>query len=216
MHFSVPSLIALVLLTSCGKSAWESFDQDNRQQCLLLKSAYTESLTAAQIDKVQAYAKAEDPEMLRAYLLGLAKAENDRYVQELAASGWHETRAQTLRHGEMMTLVAFYEDWVKPSPAGRAKYAEKRQQPVMDNLPLDYTVSAEGPGCSMIVFRAKKADLPNAQFRDAVVAGKETPYASAAAVGFVACRLETSEGKGFTIKLTPQGGFLALLSDDFK
>jgi hypothetical protein len=202
-----------------------SYDQDLTQQCLILKEAYPEPFMVDQLEKIRAYTSAKDPEILRAYLMGLAKAKEADLGKDAIRFDRRPDKQVISEWGHWQSIVTFYEEWERPSLEGRAEYARKKGEVVANlfrQMPdSDYTVSVNGPGSSMLVFHMKKPGIPNAQMRDSLVAGlgsgsaKKYPN-SIWAVGFTMLRLEDSEGKGITIKGTPRGAVLPLVQDDFK
>ena len=199
-----------------------SYDQDFTQQCLVLKDAFPALLKADELEKVRSITNAKDPEMMRAYLLGLTRAEEAELEKVAMRSN---NKAASLKWIHCQSIVQFYEEWERPSPQGRAEYARKRGEEVakiFERMPdQDYTVSAKGPGSSILVLHMKKPGNVIAQLRDNIVVSLGSSSAqkypnSVWAVGFTMHRLEDSEGKGFTIKGTPKGAELPLAEDDFK
>ena len=215
-HILLP--LTLLVLSACNGSEWKAYDKDTTQQCMILKDAYPEPFSVDELEKVREYINSKDPEMLRSYLLGLAKAKQGECLKEAGPLGRLSPKII-----EWNMLVTFCEEWVKPSPEGRMNYAMKRQEPYRDmsgNLvELEYTMSAEGRGSATLVMRSKRPGVLNAQMRDVAImnikSGKKENL-SLAAVGFTAYRMENPEGKGFTFKVRPQGFVLPLLADDFK
>ncbi len=200
-----------------------SYDQDLNQQCLVLKESYPDSLTVEQLEKVRSFTNAKDSEMLRAYLLQLAKAKEAELGKEALRLDRFTDKSRIAEWTHWLTLVSFYEEWERPSPEGRLEYARKRGEPTMlpsgERTELEYTMSATGPGATRLVLRSKKANFPNADLRDRALSGLGSGKRwndNVGAVGFTSYRFENPEGKGFTIKMTPRGGTLPLLEDDFK
>lgn len=200
-----------------------SYDQDLGQQCVILRESYSDPLTVAQLEKIRSYTNAKDPEMLRAYLMELTRAKEAEFGKEAVRFDRPPDKASIAEWIRWKSLVNFYEEWHAPSPEGRVEYARKQGEPLTmpsgEKADREYTVSAIGPSASTLVVRSKKPDFPNAQNRDRVVASLGSGqhwYGNVGVIGFTAYRFESSEGKGFTVQMTPRGGALPLIDDDFK
>jgi len=199
-----------------------SYDHNSQQQCLVLKEFYPDILTVEQLEKVRSYTNAEDPEMLRSYLMELANAKETELEKQTMRIGKISDRVLLEQYFHWRSITKFYKEWYRPSPEGRIKYARKMGEPITwpsgEKEELEYNVLVEGVDASRLVIRFKRPDLPNVQFRDSVTtwitSGKRWKD-DVGAVGFTEYRFESFEGKGFTVKMTPRGGLLPLVKDDF-
>ena len=206
---------------TCGNQGKKSYDNDPVTQCEVLKDAYPVPFTVQQLKKVRSLSR--DPEMLRSYLLELAKR---RYDQELTASRLrNETsaeRSKRFSNGDPFFNAQYlYEKWVKPSPESRVKFIRQNRERLeaISTVKLSQIESAVGPDSTILLRKSLSPDLPNQEGRDEAISrikSGRVNFQEEGAVGFTEIRYESSTGRGFSIRLTPRGAVLPLIRDDFE